>query len=88
MQLCMAVEPARARRQGLAMGVLGWILIAKGALFLFGARHVVEALQEAHPVTFGHVTRGENGLRRYAAGVRGAGFVIALIGALVVWLAS
>jgi hypothetical protein len=69
-----------------AMGVVGWILIVKGALFLFGARHVLEELLEAHPVTFGHVTRGEKGFRRYAVNLRVAGFMLALIGGLLVWL--
>lgn len=68
------------------MGVVGWILVVKGALFLFGARHVLEELLEAHPVTFGHVTRGEKGFRRYAANLRVAGFMLALIGGLLVWL--
>jgi hypothetical protein len=68
------------------MGVVGWILIIKGALFLFGARHVLEELLEAHPVTFGHVTRGEKGFRKYAANLRVAGFLLALIGSTLVWL--
>ena len=68
------------------MGVLGWVLLAKGALFLFGARHVLESLLEAHPVTFGHVTGGEKGFRRYAANLRVAGFLIALLGGLLIWL--
>lgn len=63
------------------MGVVGWILIIKGALFLFGARHVLEELMAVHPVTFGHVTRGDKGFRKYAANLRVAGFVLALIGA-------
>ena len=68
------------------MLVVGWILALKGGLFLFGARHVLESLLEAHPVTFGHVTRGEKGVRRYAGKLRIAGFLIALLGALLIWL--
>jgi hypothetical protein len=68
------------------MGVVGWVLLIKGALFLFGARHVLESLLEAHPVTFGHVTRGENGFRRYAANLRCAGFILALAGGLLIWI--
>ena len=63
-----------------------WILALKGALFLFGARHVTQSLMAAHPVTFDHMTRGENGLRRYAAKLRAAGFIIALAGSLLIWL--
>ena len=70
------------------MGVVGWILIVKGALFLFGARHVLDTLMSSHPVTFGHMTRGPDGPRRYAGSIRLAGFVIALVGAVLVWLAS
>jgi hypothetical protein len=68
------------------MGVVGWILVVKGALFLFGARHVLEELLAAHPVTFGHMTRGKKGARRYAANLRVAGFTLALVGAALVWL--
>jgi hypothetical protein len=68
------------------MGVVGWILIVKGALFLFGARHVVEQLLAVHPVTFGHVTQGENGFRRYTGKLRRAGLSLILIGAAMVWL--
>ncbi len=68
------------------MGVVGWILIIKGALFLFWARHVLEELMDAHPVTFGHVTRGDKGVRKYAANLRVAGFVLALAGAGLVWI--
>lgn len=68
------------------MGVVGWILIIKGALFLFGARHVLEELLEAHPVTFGHVTRGRKGFRKYAANLRVAGFVLVLVGAGLAWV--
>ncbi|HVY89734.1 MAG TPA: hypothetical protein VG942_12745 [Hyphomonadaceae bacterium] len=69
------------------MGVVGWILIVKGALFLFGARHVLDTLMSSHPVTFGHMTRGPDGARRYVGSIRIAGFVVALIGALLAWLA-
>jgi hypothetical protein len=64
--------------------VVGWILALKGALFLFGARNVVGTLMDAHPVTFDHATR--RGERRYVAGLRVAGFLIGLIGALLIWL--
>lgn len=68
------------------MGVVGWILIAKGALFLFGARHVLQELLAVHPVTFGHMTRGEKGFRKFAANLRVAGFVLLLTGAALVWI--
>lgn len=68
------------------MGVVGWILIAKGALFLFGARHVLQELLTVHPVTFGHMTRGEKGFRKFAANLRVAGFVLLLTGAALVWI--
>lgn len=68
------------------MLVVGLILLFKGALFLFGARFVVRTLLSSHPVTFGHVTRGPNGMRRYVANLRVAGFAMTFAGALVVWL--
>lgn len=68
------------------MGVVGWILIVKGALFLFGARHVLQELLAVHPVTFGHMTRGEKGFRKFAANLRVAGFVLLLTGAALVWI--
>jgi hypothetical protein len=68
------------------MGVVGWILIVKGALFLFGARHVLRELLTVHPVTFGHMTRGEKGFRKFAANLRVAGFVLLLTGAALVWI--
>ena len=66
------------------MLVVGWILALKGALFLFGARGVTRTLQASHPVTFDHATR--RGERRYVAGLRVAGFMIGLVGALLIWL--
>jgi hypothetical protein len=33
------------------MGVVGWILALKGALFLFGARGVLNTLLASHPVS-------------------------------------
>jgi len=66
------------------MLVVGWVLALKGALFLFGARSVIGTLQESHPVTFDHATR--RGVRRYVAGLRIAGFLIALVGVLLIWL--
>jgi hypothetical protein len=70
------------------MGVVGWVLLLKGSLFLFGGRHVVDMLMAAHPVTFGHMTRGEKGLRRYVANIRCAGFILALAGGLLIWISG
>lgn len=66
------------------MLVVGWILALKGALFLFGARSVVGTLMESHPVTFDRATH--KGVARYAAGLRIAGFLIGLVGVLLIWL--
>lgn len=66
------------------MLVVGWVLALKGALFLFGARSVIDTLLASHPVTFDHVTRGEKGLRRYVANLRIAGFLIGLVGTLLI----
>lgn len=65
------------------MGVVGWILIVKGALFLFGARFVIRELTAVHPVTFGFATR--NGVGRFALRLRLVGFAMAAIGAAMVW---
>ena len=65
------------------MGVVGWILIAKGALFLFGARLVIGELTAVHPVTFGHAAR--KGVGRLVLRLRLVGFVLAAIGAALVW---
>ena len=65
------------------MGVVGWILIAKGALFLFGARLVIRELTAVHPVTFGHA--GRNGVGRLVLRLRLVGFVLAAIGAALAW---
>jgi hypothetical protein len=37
-------------------------------------------------VTFGHVTRGQKGFRKYAANLRVAGFVLVLVGAGLAWV--
>lgn len=66
------------------MGVVGWILIVKGVLFLFGARFVVRELTAVHPVTFGHATR--NGVGRFVLRLRLIGFAMAAIGGVMVWL--
>ena len=66
------------------MGVVGWILIAKGALFLFGARMVIRELAAVHPVTFGHAAR--NGVGRLVLRLRLVGFAMAAIGGALVWL--
>jgi hypothetical protein len=65
------------------MGVVGWILIAKGALFLFGARMVLRELTTVHPVTFGHATR--NGVGRFVLRLRLVGFAMAAAGGALVW---
>ena len=65
------------------MGVVGWILIVKGALFLFGARMVLRELTAVHPVTFGHATR--NGVGRFVLRLRLVGFAMAAIGGAMVW---
>ncbi|MEQ1781489.1 MAG: hypothetical protein ABMA14_09025 [Hyphomonadaceae bacterium] len=65
------------------MGVVGWILIVKGALFLFGARMVLRELTAVHPVTFGHATR--NGVGRFVLRLRLLGFAMAGIGGAMVW---
>lgn len=65
------------------MGIVGWILIAKGALFLFGARMVIRELTAVHPVTFGHAAR--NGLGRLVLRLRLVGFAMAAGGAALVW---
>ena len=66
------------------MVVVGWILIAKGALFMFGARFVIRELTAVHPVTFGHAAR--NGFGRLVLRLRLVGFVLAAIGGALVWL--
>lgn len=66
------------------MGVVGWILIAKGALFLFGARMVIRELTAVHPVTFGHAAR--NGVGRLVLRLRLVGFVLAAVGGALLWL--
>ena len=66
------------------MGVVGWILIAKGALFLFGARFVIRELTAVHPMTFGHAAR--NGVGRLALRLRLVGFALAAVGGALVWL--
>ena len=65
------------------MGVVGWILIAKGALFLFGARMVLRELTAVHPVTFGFATR--NGVGRFVLRLRLLGFAMAAAGGALVW---
>ena len=62
---------------------MGWILIAKGALFLFGARMVIRELTAVHPVTFGHAAR--NGVGRLVLRLRLVGFAMAAGGAALVW---
>jgi hypothetical protein len=66
------------------MDVVGWILIAKGALFLFGARFVICELTAVHPMTFGHAAR--NGVGRLALRLRLVGFALAAVGGALVWL--
>jgi len=66
------------------MDVVGWILIAKGALFLFGARFVIRELTAVHPMTFGHAAR--TGVGRLALRLRLVGFALAAVGAALVWL--
>lgn len=67
------------------MGVVGWILIAKGALFLFGARFVIRELTAVHPVTFGYAAR--NGVERLVLRLRLVGFVMAAGGGVLVYCA-
>lgn len=81
-----SLKRRRAHRTLGRMGVVGWILIIKGGLFLFGARHVLAELIAVHPVTFGHVTRGDKGVRKYAANLRVAGYLLALVGAGLAWV--
>jgi hypothetical protein len=70
------------------MGVVGWILLSKGMLFLVFAEGVTRTLLAAHPVTFEHATRGEMGFRRFCGKLRITGLVLALAGAALVWLAG
>ncbi len=70
------------------MLVVGWILVAKGLLFLVFAGGVTRQLLAAHPVTFEHMTRGRLGFRRFTAKLRSAGFILAIAGAGMVWLTS
>lgn len=65
------------------MGVVGWILVVKGALFLFGARFVIRELTAVHPVTFGFAAR--NGVGWLALRLRLVGFAMAAIGAALIW---
>jgi hypothetical protein len=82
-ELYCAVDAQHPHRQFARMGVVGWILIAKGVLFLFGARFVIRELTAVHPVTFGHAAR--NGVGRLALRLRLVGFVMAVLGGALVW---
>ena len=68
------------------MGVVGWILLVKGLVFLVFAGSVTRTLQAAHPVTFDHATRGPMGFRKHTARLRVVGFVLAVVGGAMVWL--
>jgi hypothetical protein len=70
------------------MGVVGWILLFKGLLFLVFAGGVTRTLLASHPVTFDHMTSGAMGFRRFTARLRMAGFILAVTGAGLVWLAG